>query len=300
MQIIVKTIGAVTALALSHDHTFIAVGHIYGHIQLFDLSKPGTPARTVVPTNVAAVSSGRQEGHLLGSRIVNIGFIAGRHTAIVSADDKGLAFYHSLGKVLFVEASDVIRILGRYDDGVPSNGIVPGSFHRKIRTPNTILAMAPLPLGTVPHPTDTYNVIAIMTPSKLVIVGLKPAARTWLKRPRSENGTRKARAISGALSWWPSMHAPTSAVNGSTDNTRSEPTNPQLAYSWGNMCHLLRVSEKKIKQTVENRRTGRSIETDVGTVAFEDVGVWTVQDSVLGLQWLNANVCYCGLDIYIC
>ncbi|KAH9948952.1 hypothetical protein B0H21DRAFT_196377 [Amylocystis lapponica] len=99
-----RTVGPVTALALSFDHTFVASGHSTGHIQLFDLHAPKTPARFVAPTTLAAVASGRQEGHLVGSRIVSIGFIAGRHTAIVSADDSGLAFYHSLGKVLFMEA----------------------------------------------------------------------------------------------------------------------------------------------------------------------------------------------------
>ncbi|KAI0245579.1 hypothetical protein BJV78DRAFT_1107102, partial [Lactifluus subvellereus] len=108
------TVGAVTALALSHDHTFVAAGHATGHIQLFDLKKPHVPARSVPPTTLAAVASGRKEGHLRGSRIVSVGFVAGRHTAIVSADQTGLAFYHSLGKALFFEASDVLRILGKY------------------------------------------------------------------------------------------------------------------------------------------------------------------------------------------
>ncbi|KAF9037914.1 Golgi CORVET complex core vacuolar protein 8-domain-containing protein [Rhodocollybia butyracea] len=46
----------------------------------------------------------RKEGHVQGSRIINIGFVAEGHTALISADESGLAFYHSLGKVLFVEA----------------------------------------------------------------------------------------------------------------------------------------------------------------------------------------------------
>ena len=93
-----KKVGAVTALALSHDHTFVAAGHMTGHIQLFDLSKPHVPAP---PTTLAAIASGRKEGHLQGTRIVNVGFVGGRHTAIASADHTGLVFYHSLGKALF-------------------------------------------------------------------------------------------------------------------------------------------------------------------------------------------------------
>lgn len=68
----------------------------------------------MTPVTLAAITSGRQEGHLSGSRIISISFVAGRHTAVVSADEHGLSFYHSLGKVLFVDASDTIRIFGNY------------------------------------------------------------------------------------------------------------------------------------------------------------------------------------------
>lgn len=112
-------LGAVTALALSHDHTCIAAGFSTGCIQIYNLTNPTTPIRSVPPTSLSLVYSGRKEGHIRGSRIVSIGFVAGRHTAIVSADVHGLAFYHALGKVLFVEASDVLRILGRYPDPQP-------------------------------------------------------------------------------------------------------------------------------------------------------------------------------------
>lgn len=298
--------GAVTAVALSHDHTYVASGHANGHIQLFDLKAPQSPARFVAPTSVAAVTSGRQEGHLLGTRIVNIGFVAGRHTAIVSADEKGLAFYHSLGKVLFVEASDILRILGRYaeEDILDStsrslNGAEPTPalpFRRRRKTRNTILSMAPLPLGTTPHSTDAYNIVALLTPAKLVIVGLKPSAKTWLKRPREgeEEGPRKSR-WKGTLAWWPSVLpvvAKTAldtqtAPNGSDLST---PSTPMLVYSWGTTLYLLKVSEAKVKQVVRNSRTGKSSEVEIGTISFEEAGKWSVEDDVLAIQWLNTNV----------
>ncbi|EPT04596.1 hypothetical protein FOMPIDRAFT_1113223, partial [Fomitopsis schrenkii] len=111
-----KTLGPVTAIALSFDHTYVVTGHAHGHIQLFDLNTPKTPARFVPPTTLAEVAAGRQEGHLAGSRIVSVGFVAGRHTAVVSADDSGLSFFHSLGKVFFMDASDTLRLLGKYPE----------------------------------------------------------------------------------------------------------------------------------------------------------------------------------------
>ncbi|KAJ7647287.1 Golgi CORVET complex core vacuolar protein 8-domain-containing protein [Roridomyces roridus] len=281
-----KTVGPVSALALSHDHTFVASGHTSGHIQLFDLNTPHTPARTVAPTTLATVASGRKEGHLTGSRIVSIGFVAGRHTALVSADEHGLSFYHSLGKVLFVEAADILRILGKYpeEEHVPSP-LSPGlpSPRRRRKTRYTILAMMPLPLGVTPHPTDSYNVIALLTPTKLVVVGLKPTPKTWFKCPRVVDGAEEPSLRTrwkGSMAWFPS--------NPATPVTK-EPNAPMLAYSWGNTLHLLRVSESRTRQTVRNSRTGKTSEVEIGRIVHEAAGKWVAEDTILAVQWLNAN-----------
>ncbi|KIJ67823.1 hypothetical protein HYDPIDRAFT_83392 [Hydnomerulius pinastri MD-312] len=291
-------VGPISALALSHDHTYVASGHASGNIQLFDLKNPQTPARVVAPPSLQAVMSGRQEGHLAGSRIVNIGFVAGRHTAIVSADENGLSFYHSLGKVLFVEASDTIRILGNYPeepvadpDGPHTltsarglNGSAVHSFRRR-RPRNTILAMATLPLGSAVHPTDTYQIVALLTPTKLVMVGLKPTPKTWLKRLRDDGAELSMLdRRKGSLAWYPSVSGAQVAKEGP-----AESTHPTLAYSWGKTIRLMQVSETMVKQAVPNKRTGKTREIDVGTLVFEDVGKWTMEDTVLALQWLNAN-----------
>lgn len=304
-MILGKTVGPVSALALSHDHTFVAAGHASGHIQLFDLKTPHNPARSVPPTTLAAVSSGRQEGHLRGSRIVNIGFVAGRHTALVTADEHGLAFYHSLGKVLFVEASDILRILGKYPDeeNVPST---PGPADEAALPPTpitprrrknryTILAMMPLPLGVAPHPTDAYNVIALLTPTKLVVVGLKPTPKTWFKCARVVDGVddinSKAR-WKGAMAWFPSVVSGPVTSNGvgGKPPAVAEPSAPTLAYSWGNTLHLLRVSESRTKQLVRNSRTGKTNEVDVGRIVYDTAGKWVAEDQILAVQWLNVNV----------
>jgi hypothetical protein len=82
-------------MALSHDHTFLTLGHPIRHIRPFDLAHPQKHARQVPLINLTAVRSGRHEGHLRGSGIIDIGFIGKWHTAIASADDRGLAFYQS-------------------------------------------------------------------------------------------------------------------------------------------------------------------------------------------------------------
>ena len=146
------------------------------------------PARFVPPTTLAAVGSGRKEGHLEGSRIVNIGFVAGQHTAIVTADQMGLAFYHSLSKALFFEASDVLRILRKYPN---EETVVPGQapFHRRrARHTNTILAMAPLPLGTVPNFVFVLFVAIVGLYTHSVVQAVSYMRVVWWQRQSPEHG----------------------------------------------------------------------------------------------------------------
>ncbi|OSD06995.1 hypothetical protein PYCCODRAFT_1359573 [Trametes coccinea BRFM310] len=295
-----KSFGAATALALSFDHTYVAVGHASGHIQLYDLRSPKAPARVVPPTTLAAVASGRQEGHLVGSRIVSIGFVAGRHTALISADDSGLAFYHSLGKVFFVDATDILRILGKYpDEDAPDAPPALGHRFRRRRgrKPTTILSMAPLPLGTSAHPTDAYNLVALLTPIKLVIVGLKPSPKTWYRRHREadEEVASKSR-FKGTLAWFPSVSLSAELSSASERDSKKSQVNgshpsstPTLAYSWGNTLNLLRVSEDKVTQAVKDAKTGKINKVEVGRIIFEELGSWTASDDILALQWLNVN-----------
>jgi vacuolar protein sorting-associated protein 8 len=262
--------------------------------------------RTVAPTTLAIVATGRKEGHLQGSRIVSIGFVAGRHTALVTADEHGLAFYHSLGKMLFVEAPDILRILGQYPDpGQPPTSAsltVPSPVHPATASRNarySVLAMAPLPLGTVPHTTDAYDVVALLTPTKLVVVGLRPTPKTWFKCPRQPDEGRLSRnRMKGTVAWFPSV--PRVSSNGQAATQASlvkqkegivEPgADPILAYSWGNSLHFIRVMESRFKQRVRSSKTGKTSEVDVGTIVYESIGQHATEDTIIALQWLHADV----------
>ncbi|KAF8309432.1 hypothetical protein DL93DRAFT_2085708 [Clavulina sp. PMI_390] len=333
--------GAVTALALSLDHTFLGVGHANGFIFLYDLAKPQIPVRRVEPVEFAQVASSRKEGHLYGSKITQLGFVGVRHTAIVSADDAGLAFYHSLGKVLFVEANDVIRILGNYPEDGPIHPVPPSRTPsspspsppptsgsqtprpRRTRHPasasgfrfplkrgkksSTILAMGSLPIASSPHPTDAFNIIALLTPLKLVIVGLKPSPRTWFRRHRGqddedEDGQAMWR---GCLAWFPSVSKSEKekereklVLAASSSNTTITPSNakesakkkeaasskkkgshgnkidihdlkkPVLAYSWGRTIMFLRVRADRVLDAAAQGKGGESSSSSKETHAL--------------------------------
>ncbi|KZV93421.1 hypothetical protein EXIGLDRAFT_44787 [Exidia glandulosa HHB12029] len=286
-----KAGGAVTALSLSNDHTFVAVGHETGHIYLYDLSRPQQPVRTVVPTALAIVSTGRKEGHIAGSRITSLGFVGARHTAIISSDDQGLAFYHSLGQVLFVEAADTLRILGKYPEkGAPTS------------KKSAILGAEVLPLGPAHHAVDAYQLIALLTPSKLVIVGLKPQPRTWHRVHRDEEPNMR-----GCLAWFPSTlvhdESTPAASNGKANGKTAPPpagaTRPMLVFTWGRTFHLLRVREER---PPPRPGTKKNDPAQQGTLMFESGGKWRTDADILALQWLNvqqlAAVTASSIEVY--
>lgn len=322
-----KDAGAVTALAISHDHTFIAVGHSRGSIYLYDLKKPNQPARSVPSTDLAPILAGRKEGHLTGTKILHLGFVAARHTAIVSADETGLAFYHHLGQVLGLANTDIIRILGRYPDptsrlGDGRRSVAPGIGddddnvplgQGRQRKPTTVFAMSPLPLGPAPHPSDTHSLVALLTPSKLIIVGLKPSPRTWWRLPHQqpvEDGKKSSAAavedLCGALAWRPSVpRGPASSPKPQQKSTKNPEPNgidPLLAFSRGRTTRLVRViSEPPTRSAAMKAANGSwGIENDGATgmsrVRFEETGSWGSDGPVSGLQWLSERVSFHGLE----
>ncbi|KDQ57489.1 hypothetical protein JAAARDRAFT_130081, partial [Jaapia argillacea MUCL 33604] len=169
---------------------------------------------------------------------------------------------------------------------------------RRSKKSNTIFAMAPLPLGTAAHPTDSYHVVALLTPAKLVVVGLKPTPKTWFRRLREEVDEKGSRARwTGSLAWYPSVIPVTKAdVEGSKKKPakgKAEApvalTKPMLVYSWGETVHLLYVSESKISQTSRNPKNGKTKTVEVGMITYEEGGTWSAGGDVLALQWLNSN-----------
>lgn len=289
---IASSAGKVTSVALSSDQTFAAVGHENGFIYLYALVKPQVPARTVPAVSMQAVQQGKAEGHLAGwngsrSAIVQLGFVGSRHTAIVSADSNGLAFYHSLGKVLGLANTDVLRILGRYPQDLANSNL----------QASLVLAMQALPLGTQPHATDEYCLVAILTPAKIVVAGLKPSAKTWWRALNLRHAVAKpvnghgAGGVVGTLAWLPSIDG----------------ADPRLAYTWDDALHIVRVEHeikriaragkaadsKAVKEMVS--KSLRFVTVGRGSKSINDDNkmgdsLFTASESTLAMQWYNHRV----------
>lgn len=274
MDLIAKDSGPVTALAISQDQTFLAVGHATGNIHLYALAKPTIPARSVIPTTLAQVLTGRKEGHLVNSKILHIGFVGIRHTAIISSDENGLAFYHSLGRVLGLASNDTIRMLGKYPDDLISDPIekITSPIDTKLlRTKKSIiLDMAGLPLGPSNHSSDNFSLVAILTGTKLVVVGLRPSARTWWRAINSSEEDGSGAAGGGTIAWFPSF-----AAESETEAAVGE--DPLLAFSWGKKVRFVRLAKDESKE-------GK------GGINFIELKGFDCDSKVSGIQWYSNRV----------
>ncbi|CAJ0895772.1 12877_t:CDS:10 [Entrophospora sp. SA101] len=184
--------GAVTSLAISSDHSQILSGHSQGYILIWDINKPISPIRTILPISSGAVAGGKKEGHIHGSAILHVGFVGVRKNGIVSGDNHGLAFFHNLYKVMLFNATETTRIIGRYPISSSHNEFHVGS---KIKRPSTIFGLAPLPFGQLPHGSEGFGLVAILTPYK---VYLKP-------KNISTDSSTASKSISGCLAWYPAV-----------------------------------------------------------------------------------------------
>nr|ODN92968.1 hypothetical protein L204_05147 [Cryptococcus depauperatus CBS 7855] len=257
---------SVTALTISPDQAYVAVGLSSGDVHLYDLSAPNKPSRTAHALTLKQVQSGKREGHLQCSRILHVGFVGSRHTSIVTGDEHGRAFWWSLGKVMGVESTDVIRILGSYPSPTLDPHTQPPYPSKK---PTILFSTSPLPLGDAPHPTDVYNLTALLTPSKLVVVGMKPQAKTWFRKIRNEMGGEMG-GICGCVAWLRPERA-----NGNALQHEGHSPDPVLAYSWGKALRL-----------VEVRVQGQG---DDVLLDFTEGKRWDAKEAIRFLGWYDIN-----------
>jgi hypothetical protein len=260
--------GSITALAISADHTTIAGGHATGHIFTWELAKPAKPFLHIPPIERANLDDGKSDGHVSGVAILHLGFLGTRHTALVSADDAGMAFSHLATRGLGAIGRTVktTRILGRYP-------LSPKSLE-KPRKPSSVLAFAPLPLGNVEQPTDDMGLTALLTPYLLVIVSTTPVAQTQHKAPRPKDVVAHS-ALSGCLAWFPAVKLKTS----------NDPTNAvsktKLVYCWSNVLTVLDVTSNATAPLEKDKPP---------ELHFKPRSRWKAEEAIVAVQWLSRSV----------
>ncbi|KAG0635737.1 Golgi CORVET complex core vacuolar protein 8-domain-containing protein [Tuber brumale] len=260
--------GAISALAVSADHTTIAGGHDSGHIFTWELNKPSQPFLHIPPLPLDQVEGRKTDGHVEGVSVIHLGFLGTRHTALVSGDDRGMAFSHlatrGLGAVRRVVKTT--RILGRYPfDANPA---------LRPRKPSSVLGFSVLPLGNFQQATDTLGLVALLTPNLLVIVSTTPIAQTQYKAAKPKEVAADS-ALSGCLAWYPFMKAK-QAANGSKSCL-----NARLVYAWSNILTLLELS---VVETEDNDPTRPPV------LDFRPKSRFRCDEAIVAVQWINRQI----------
>ena len=258
--------GPVTSLTISADHTTIAAGHATGHIFSWEVSKPGRPFLHIPPVENAKAQARKGDGHIEGSVVAHIGFLGYRRTAIVSADDKGMAFSHlatrGMGSVARTVRTN--RILGRYPELI--------SRSSKPLKKSSVLAFSPLPLGNVEQRTDALGLVAMLTPYLLVIVSTTPVAQTQHKGPRPKEVSAHG-AMTAALAWFPAIKL---------KGKESEASKAKLAYAWSDVLTVLEVCEVVSDTNVATEKAPE--------VQFLPRSRFQAEEAIVAVQWLSRSV----------
>ena len=207
------------------------------------------------------------DGHVPNVPIRHLGFLGTRHTALVSADDRGMAFSHLATRGMGAVGRSVrtTRILGRYPNDTATAS--------KPRKPSTVLAFAPLPLGNVERGTDTLGLTAMLTPYLLVIVSTTPVAQTQHKAARPKEVAAHS-ALSGCLAWFPGVK-----LKVKDPATGSDVSKVKLVYCWSNVLTVLDVEE-----------TESGDKDKPPSLSFKPRSRWKAEEAIVAVQWLSRSV----------
>ncbi|KAI1638997.1 Golgi CORVET complex core vacuolar protein 8-domain-containing protein [Biscogniauxia mediterranea] len=260
--------GPITAIAISADHTTIAGGHATGNIFTWDTTRGvSRPFLQIPHLDPSQLQNRTMDGHIPNVAVTHLGFLGTRHTALVSADDRGMAFSHlaTRGTGALGRTVKTVRILGRYPDTPLPSG--------KPLKPSTVLAFSSLPLGNVERATDTMGLTAMLTPYLLVIVSTTPIAQTQHKSARPKDVAPHS-AMSGCLAWFPAVK-----LKVPDPITGSDMSKVKLVYCWSNVLTVLDVDE--ISSDDKDKPP---------SLKFKARSRWKCEEAIVAVQWLSRSV----------
>lgn len=152
------------------------------------------------------------------------------------------------------------------------------SQHAKRAT--TLFAALPLPLGEGPHATDGFHISALLTPVKLVVVGMKPSAKTWFRKMRNDAGGPYGGYV-GCASWLRSGEV-------AAGDGRTPSSDPVLAYSWGTTLRFLRV--RIVTTPAPEPKPGDKRAEPTKTPEFIEGKKWEAPRAIHAMQWFDSDV----------
>ncbi|KAI9834801.1 MAG: hypothetical protein M1819_002887 [Sarea resinae] len=262
--------GAITSLAISADHTTVAGGHVNGSIFTWEIARSARPFLHIPSIDSAQLLDRKDDGHVFGAAVLHIGFLGTRRTALVSADNRGMAFSHLATRGLGAVGRTVVttRILGRYPSDMPSIS--------RPRKPSSVLAFSPLPLGNAEQSTDSLGLVAMLTPYLLVIVSTTPIAQTQHKAARPKQINEQS-TMSGCLAWFPSVK-----LKLKDPSAPEAVSKPKLVYCWSNILTVLEVNDVSAHETADRDRPP--------SLQFHPRSRWRADEAIAAVQWISRSV----------
>ena len=260
--------GAITSVSISGDHMIVAGGHANGSIFTWETARAARPFLHIPSLDASQMVNRTVDGHIPDVAIRHLGFLGQRHTALVSADDRGMAFSHlatrGIGRAVG-RSVKTTRILGRYPNDSSGSG--------KPRKPSTVLAFAPLPLGNAERATDVLGLTAMLTPYLLVVVSTTPVAQTQHKAARPKEVEAHS-AMSGCLAWFPAVK-----LKVKDPTTGTEMSRVKLVYCWSNVLTVLDVEEYE-----------SPAKDKPPDLTFKPRSRWKAEEAIVAVQWHSRSV----------
>ncbi|KAI8612899.1 hypothetical protein BC830DRAFT_1134642 [Chytriomyces sp. MP71] len=295
--------GAISSLAFSPDQTRVVAGHARGWILVWDLARRGAgggaggagasvaPLRVIEPlSRVGAVGEdlGPKRGHYRGAKVVHVSFV-GNRMDVLSADNEGSAFHHTITSLLMLSTITTTQLAGN----------------------QPIYAIQPLPRGggataptarkaTAPHSSDRAGIVAVATPFRLTFMRLRPTPVVVSKVQVVREGNSGAAAGSelpaaveeagctcAALAWLPTAGGVDEAGNAAS-------ADPRLAATFGNRLIIYKVGEAASKVTgvgIDTSPAGALAAAEKAKPEFEvsEEANWNSDEPIVAVKWINSR-----------
>ncbi|KAJ3076195.1 Vacuolar protein sorting-associated protein 8 [Podochytrium sp. JEL0797] len=262
--------GAVTSLAVSLDHSKIAAGYACGVVCVWDVVKK-TAVKTIHPVARREGRGGGEEeeeegnnrgavaaaatGHVRNSKVVHVAFV-GSKMDLISADNEGCAFYHSITSLLMLSALSTTQLAAN----------------------QPIYAIQPLPRAQRSHVTDAARIVAVATPFRLTFMRLKPTPTVVHKivmRKQQGAGVGGGGVSCAALAWRPAL------VNGNTM------TPPVLVATFGKKVMLYSIAKAALSAPPSALENGKR---KANEFAVQPLGTWESDETIVAVHWINFDL----------
>ncbi|KAJ3232105.1 Vacuolar protein sorting-associated protein 8 [Chytriomyces hyalinus] len=289
--------GGVTSIHIHPlDSNKVVAGHAQGYVCVWDVAKRVLLKKMDPVSDGTGKESrfGPKAGHNMGAKVLHVAFV-GKKLDVVSTDDEGSAFLHSISTLLMLSTVSSVQLAGNQ----PIYGIQPLPA-TATTTPGSSTTLNPFKaLTTGPHVSDAARILAVVTPFRLTLMRLRPApAIVWKLqiakerlneteeavteetslRRRTDSAGVSAAVTCACLAWLP-------AIVGAGEKTAtgaSSVSDPLLAATFGSVLTIFKLTETVAKNDADTTSSSMPDEYNV-TQQLR----WNANEPIVAVHWLN-------------